>query len=628
VTAPLPLRAPLRNRRPRHFLVPRSRIGHGAAITPCEFPDGEAKTGKLLREKRNGKNATGKRIIGRRPEEITINYLQMLGAVTSPTSVRSIMELDDRILTEECRVAHTVLWDEEKAVRVVARAASRLPFCAAQQLDNRRRRYQPIRKGRESYRPLTGKRELLRFLVLAGLDEAEVEEERAGRLLGPADQIRCYVKQIVKTVLKYNSFYGAVAAANILCDFSAQETLEMYDLVAKSRARAKDWAACSRVRTAFLRIIEKRFGNRAQLRKEGNSYRLNWRRATADEVELVKRTLTQLLPPLSPPPAPTRANAFLERISPFLEESFREINSIHRFLDPAQFQELAAEVTGSRAAGLFEARLRVLDTGQHSGPNPGSRLQEHAGRNDFDLERLRNLIVRYKERGRRVAPGWLSIQVDSIDRAVIDDPQRTDPSRNSQSLSFREKVGNIIARLEYRRILLCNAFCYDGEDGQRESAIASARARYRMLRKRSAADKVEEIDALVSGQAITLCEFLDQARVLGIPGEPAPKIHEPHTRLSRILGTLAMLTGVCNGIGLWFFADEPLAVLLITTASLAAIVAAKWWWRYGLTLRLYRRYHEAEHAIALLQADVERSVAMHGAPTQSTRDQPNRRWER
>jgi len=345
----------------------------------------------------------------------------MLGRILSPESISSLMDLDGQVLGEELLVAYAVLRDPEKAMEAVARAAAQLPFSSAQQIDNRRRRYEPKSEARDSYRPLMGKRELLRFLLFEEMDELEIAEEAAGRLLAPEDQLRCYLKQVVKTVLNHNSFYAAVGMAEVLCDYSAQQTIEMYDLVTRSRAEHKDWAACSHARLRFLNNIVRRFGDRVELRKEGTAHKLNWRRPTTAEAGLLKRSLTQFLPPLSPPPEPAGGNGFLMRFSPFLQESFTEMSRIYRFLDPEQFKELPAQIPSRGPAEAFEDHLRILDSAgpAPTDPDSGSNLGDGASP-DFDLDLLKDLIRRRHNRRRRLAPGSLSIRVDGVDRGTID----------------------------------------------------------------------------------------------------------------------------------------------------------------------------------------------------------------
>jgi energy-coupling factor transporter ATP-binding protein EcfA2 len=388
------------------------------------FPLGENHNGKTSTGESQWENLYGKIAIWLGAGSATIMLSEgsqsMPGRILSPDSISSLMDLDDQTLGEELLVAYAVLRDPEKAMEAVARAAAQLPFSSAQQIDNRRRRYEPKSEARDSYRPLTGKRELFRFLLFDEMDELEIAEEGAGRLLTPEDQLRCYVKQIIKTVLNHNSFYAAVGMAEVLCDYSAQQTIEMYDLVTRSRAEHKDWAACSHARLTFLNNVVHRFNGRVELRKEGPAYKLNWRTPTATEVELVKCSLAHLLPPLFPPPTPTAGNGFLTRISPVLHESFTEMNRIYRFLHPQQFRELPALIPSGCAAEPFEDHLRVLDTGAPSPTDPNSDSNLDHREPHFDLDRLKELIKRYRNRRRRLAPGSLCIRVDGVDRGFID----------------------------------------------------------------------------------------------------------------------------------------------------------------------------------------------------------------
>ena len=346
----------------------------------------------------------------------------MSGPALFPDSIPDLMELNSEILREEVEVARWDLGNKERAMEAVAMAAAQLPLSAAQQVDNRRRRYQPKSEERPPYRPLMGQRELFRLLLLDVLDEFGAEDEAAGILPTADGQIRAYVRQIVKPALNHKAFYAAVGMAHVLCDYSAQQTLDMYHLGTESRPNLKNWAACSRARGKFLNGFVEQFGKRVHLRKEGGVNQVNWRPPTAREAELLKRSLQVFVPPVSDLPRTTPANGFLCRMLPFLEESQTEMNLIQPFLDPDQFAQLAARITGAKtAAAAFDDHIRVLDLPAPADPDSGSRDPEDAVLTDADLAHLRDLIRKYRYLTRRRAPGSICIRVDGVDRAVIDE---------------------------------------------------------------------------------------------------------------------------------------------------------------------------------------------------------------
>jgi len=535
----------------------------------------------------------------------------------------------------------------------------------------------------------------------------------------------------VKTVLNHNSFYAAVGMAEVLCDYSAQQTIEMYDLVTRSRAEHKDWAACSHARLTFLNNIVRRFGDRVELRKEGTAHKLNWRRPTTAEAGLLKRSLTQFLPPLSPPPEPAGGNGFLMRFSPFLQESFTEMNRIYRFLDPEQFKELPAQILSRGTPEAFEDHLRILDRAAPAptDPDSGSNLGDGASPG-FDLDRLRDLIKRCHNRRRRLAPGSLSIRVDGVDRGIIDiqnpscdvvleegasvvklmgrdyeqasvtvatylltygspkaefweadipgmgrvrvtldfrDDESVSASFGLQSefadsydaIGIREndptddlggrlthdaisasledghrvvlaggfgggKTGfaQIIAELlrhakdalvflEYCPTVLRSRFSpWSDQESEHEAAVLLAQASYRALREGSMTDKAAEIDKLVDRQSAAFDEFLTRAQAHQLSIEPTPSTYEPHAKLSRIFGPLAILFGLCEGVAFWFLGTlldklgVPITGLAMISGGLAIAGSAKMWWNFGWSLRLSRKYYQAEHLITLLRADL------------------------
>src|SRR5271154_1779888 len=113
--------------------------------------------------------------------------------------------LDDECLRGECEVACVILNEPKAAESVVARAAARLEVTLATQADNRRERYEPKRQGRLAYRPLTGWRPVLRFLVLDELEREERTQEQSGYVLSESDQIKRSIKTIIKYILTHGS---------------------------------------------------------------------------------------------------------------------------------------------------------------------------------------------------------------------------------------------------------------------------------------------------------------------------------------------------------------------------------------------------------------------------------------
>ena len=152
-------------------------------------------------------------------------------------------------------------WDVRNkaiALEAVAEAAGRLFVAATQQVDNRRKRNNGSAEPGH-YRPFSWRREMLRLNLLAVIDEFELE---SSRLFTARDYIRAYARLIVKMVLNHRPFWTVVGMAHVLCDYTAQETLDIYRIGTDYRFEDRNWVACSRTRGKFFEATIDRFGDR------------------------------------------------------------------------------------------------------------------------------------------------------------------------------------------------------------------------------------------------------------------------------------------------------------------------------------------------------------------------------
>ena len=336
---------------------------------------------------------------------------QFVSIASETQQVQSLSaEIGDETLRELMEVAVFMVHDEDKAIRSVSRAVANLPRAAAAQIDNRRTRYKPKNGKRASYRPLTGRRELLHYLLLDELDEAEMEEERAGRLQGSNNEIRCFIKQAAKVVLNHNSWYAAVMMTQILGTYTAQTTLNIYDLVASDRSGSKDLSSVSVAKESFVGRIMQRFGDRLDMYKDGPSWRFISRKPTPEEVSLIRECLSRFLPQESK-----------LQLAPVLQDQLGKIESddemtrIRKFFNMAQFNELGREVG---VKPLEESMMVPIFDGV-TPAGPGSSQLARISVSNFDLDRLKAAISRESSRSSRLV-STLYVVVDGVERATLD----------------------------------------------------------------------------------------------------------------------------------------------------------------------------------------------------------------
>jgi hypothetical protein len=390
-----------------------------------------------------------------------IVIITMSGCAFGSESIASFMELPDQILIEEFHVAWWDVRDKERAMAAVAEAAGRLFVAATQQIDNRRRRNNGNGNPEPGhYRPFSWRREMLRLNLLAVLEEFEREE---GRRFTARDYIRAYVRLIVKTALNHRPFWSVVGMAHVLCDYTAQQTLDIYRIGTEYRFEDRNWVACSRTRGRFFEGIVEHFGDRVHLRKEAGENQLNVRRAPAEDLGFLKHCFQVFAPPLSELPAASPNNIRLGQLLPRLEEGQIEMRSTLQFLDPEWFANTAAGATSGNAATAFDAHARILDIGAPADPDPGSPDEQEPVLTESDLQRLRREIRKHRNRARRRVAGSIRVTVDGIERAVIDDQNPTCRLLLEEGAS----IVNLIARDDEGSFTLATyVLTYDSPKGE------------------------------------------------------------------------------------------------------------------------------------------------------------------
>jgi DNA-directed RNA polymerase specialized sigma24 family protein len=289
---------------------------------------------------------------------------------------KSENEIREAHILEDCALAFGILGDKAKAIKAVARAQAAVSVTKSTLRDNKRKRYEAT-ETRGSYRPLIGENTIRRLLLLDELKSEQLKNEQAdySKSAGNDYYLRCFIQELAATVLKHTSFYAAVAVTQILCDYSAQKTLEMYALAKNDKALTKDQAAVSRTKEKIMRNLMARFPGRLQL-SENKPFRFLSHQPNDEALQYLKYWLRHFLPPM-----PNPENLHISEPIVGDAGSMQEMVCIYKFFDIAAFDQLASSVaeTGfadhlripsfvgaSTVAGSLEKAIRDISASMNS----------------------------------------------------------------------------------------------------------------------------------------------------------------------------------------------------------------------------------------------------------------------
>ena len=157
------------------------------------------------------------------------------------------------------QLAHHLHPDALMAAQIAAAAVTKLPL--AQEQQHRRLRYDTADSSRT--RVYADDPLLLLILVFQESEPYEMEQERAltPQALEPSRLALRFVKHLVLSVLKRNSFYAAVGICRILYRYTTAETIKIYDYIAPNRSEGKEPAHYRRTKAFLMRELSDRFGD-------------------------------------------------------------------------------------------------------------------------------------------------------------------------------------------------------------------------------------------------------------------------------------------------------------------------------------------------------------------------------
>lgn len=328
------------------------------------------------------------------------NQTALLTAVPSSDSPNS----DDLQTRLDHDLLISILHNEDVVAEILAEIERTLPQMVHDLRDNKRK----AKKVRKPNRPLIGKNEIRRVLLLDLVKERQLELELAGLTsLTKSYLLRTFLQEGVMFSLTHTPFQAAVTTTQIYCDYSAKHTLKLYNIVDVDRGQGKDESAVSKAMKKVRECLSARLPGKLTVSSE-KPHRFVSHQPTLREIKFVKRWLYDFISyrPNQPPSKILLASE---------KESVDEMNRMVTFFNTAQFNGIASRAK----VGNFEDKLIIPDFKRASADGPD--FQEVGGTEvpEFDPARVRRAIA---EQNQRLAKAFsrLSIYVDGVPRCNLD----------------------------------------------------------------------------------------------------------------------------------------------------------------------------------------------------------------
>ena len=177
----------------------------------------------------------------------------------------------DGLLNKAFRLACFIQGDRAAALHIVADALAKLEVAAAAQ--RKRLYYRPA--GRRWLRRAAGDRfrnnvsfnepHLLQRLIYIEAEPYERAQEEQGRGSLPAgeeDLVIHFIKHLVRTTTKRNSFYVTLGLGRLLYSYTTAETMDIYNAVIQDPERVKDDYYYRSRKGVLMQELKGRFGDR------------------------------------------------------------------------------------------------------------------------------------------------------------------------------------------------------------------------------------------------------------------------------------------------------------------------------------------------------------------------------
>lgn len=372
--------------------------------------------------------------------------------------VSELPSVDD-LLNKAFHLACFIQGERQAAVRIVANAMIKLGVAATAQ--DKRLYYKPVgrtwprRTKSESFRNKVSFNDvhLLQRLVYIESEPYEIQQERGtgSTTASEKDLLIHFIKHLVRTTMKRNSFYVTLGLSRLLYHYSTAETMEIYNAVIQDPDRVKDDYYYRSRKGVLMQEMKKRFGDLLKVcRGAHGEERFQPHDSPSRFAEIVEQSLSAFTPWWTPCLVPATANPVMDGIPQLSYQGHKledriEVNRIHAVLHPNCLSRLI------KALG-FEAPEQSLEIPYFfmsaNGGGDGERRNLHSNLDEDELLSIKRDLDEQSQRRKSASGNLLRIAVDGVERTRLN-PNRQGSvdfslDREAELIEIRtyDKVGN------------------------------------------------------------------------------------------------------------------------------------------------------------------------------------------
>jgi hypothetical protein len=330
------------------------------------------------------------------------------------------------------KLAYFINGSKQRAVSIVIAAMNKLETAATAQV--KRLYYTPARRSHttkaENHRTKVSLSELhlLQRLIYIESEPYERAREQLQDQDAPDAELLLihFIKHLVKTTIKRNSFYVTLGISRLLHNYSTAETMEIYNVAVQDPELVKDDYYYRSRKGRLIQEMKERFGALISItRGPRGEERFETHDAPEEFVELVSECLDQFSPWNTSCPVPVAFDPVGDEIAPLAfsgrdDQDRVEINRIHAILH----RDCYGRITKALRLESPERRLDIphffLPGGKNDMKRNGKQHRRSTGLLSIDeLEAIKDTFPKQSARRKTTHADLLSIIIDGHERTRL-----------------------------------------------------------------------------------------------------------------------------------------------------------------------------------------------------------------
>lgn len=305
------------------------------------------------------------------------------------------------------------------------------------------------------------------ILIYCKSEAYERQQEADNKaLLSEEDMIIRYVKHLILTTCRRNSFHITLGLSRLLYEYSAAETMAMYDLVVQdpdSSTRKSDAYYRAR-KNKLIEELAERFQRFVRIHQAARGEkRFQAQDDSSRFTELVSEYLTRFTPWETSCVLPEQFDAW----APIHSLKSSQAIQIHSLIHPGCFSRLTQALKLDPPESRLALPKFFLTNKQSDGTTPPNESSPSSELTKEEANEIRNRIVEQADRRKTFMPRSLSVMTGGVERARLDLAQS---SRIRLEIEEDISLIELVGKSEEGDLLLATHVIADDEDYRAESS--------------------------------------------------------------------------------------------------------------------------------------------------------------